>query len=562
MINRAKKLIITLLALALAVCQLSASMYMFQMDHPVYDEMDALYIMEGKTTGLGIKPWSDTDVRHMLQDVTPSSDTAKVLKAHIESYLESLEKKTRLYFDVSITPGVAYHTNADEFDSADDWYSDSTLDDTLADLKLGFSYKEYLMGFVDFSVGFNYAAFEDLDDITDFDIRYKEDGATNILGVSEGTFSANMPNRAFLVTGGDGFRANVGRDRLSWGNGMMGNLMLGDTLPYHNFFSATFTGSEHFSYQMLISFFTHSVDYINKSIKDDVNGLRFFLGHRFEFSFLEHRLKFVLNEAIMYQSENGYLNPGVLNPLMFLHNLYISENANSLVTAEVEWSPAKNWSLYMQAAVDEFQLPGESSDLPSAWGLMAGVRHISPKGINYSYSGFEFVYTNPYLYHRTDSEYDLYYTAAIRAYYDEDDYVDDGMRILIRYLSLPYGSDSIAGLYRFGYNNLQRYKLEGDVMFLVHGIMNEYSEVNSKQDYSSTPTTSNSSYTGDYYSSLQLEDGEVEYSLIFGGRGSLKITRWLSLSGSMFFNIYWNKDNVDENNAMDVQLSLGLKIEI
>lgn len=562
-----------LVVLLLALSELSASMYMFQMDHPVYDELDALYVMEGKTAALGIRPWSDTDVRHMLQDVEPSTWGAKVLKARIESYLEPLEKSTRFQIDPSVTPGLALHSNPDDFDDETDWYTNKIQDDTLADIGLGFTYKNYLAGYMDFSVGFNYAGLENYseNEATSDDIRYNEYFSTNILGLSEGTFSANMPNRAFVVAGADGFRVNIGRDRLSWGNGMMGNLMLGDTLPYHNFISATFTGSKHFSYQFLMSFFTHSSNYLNDyDIGDDVNALRFFLGHRFEFSFLDHSLKFVVNEAIMYQSESGYLNWAVLNPAMFLHNLYISENANSLVTAELEWSPFKRWSFYVQGAVDEFSLPGEKSppakgSLPNAWGVMAGARGVFPYKENYFYSGLEFVYTSPYLYHRRGddqtSAYDLYYVSSIRAYDD-----DGGLKILSRYLSLPYGSDSIAALLRFGYNDIDLFSVESDIMFLVHGIVSEYSgvwEYTGTEEAVSTPSTTNA-FVDDTYDSVfgVLSSGEVEYSLVFGAGGEMQVTRWFSFETSLYFDLCWNKDNAASDLTMDVQFALSLKFSL
>ena len=576
-----RKYLFCLFILVLLVTPLFASMYMFQMDHPVYDEMDALYVMEGKAAAMGIRPWSDTDVRHMLQDVKPKSSAGKALKERIESYLEDVERKnTRFLLDLSFTPGFAFHTNPDDFDAEEDWYTNNIQDDTLADAGIGLSYKENIYGYMDFSIGLNYAGLEDISDnnVTEDDIRYNEYFSTNILGVSEGTFSANMPYRALLVAGADGFRVNVGRDRLSWGNGMMGNLMLGDTLPYHNFFSATFTGSEHFSYQMLISFFAHSSDYINEGtfsgsgpdIGDDVDGLRFFLGHRFEVSLFDHRLTFAINESIMYQSESGYLNPGALNPLMFLHNLYISENSNSLMTAEIEWSPFRRWSFYLQGAVDEFSLPGEKSppdkgSKPNAWGVMAGVRGVFPAGENYFYSGFEFVYTSPYLYHRTgdddEAAYDLYYVSSIRAYDD-----DDGMKILTRYLSLPYGSDAIAGLFRFGYNDIDSFKVEGDVMFMAHGIVSAYSsirEYTGSESVATTPSTENA-FTDEDYDSLYnvLSDGEVEYSLIFGAGGEKQVTKWFSFDASLYFNVYWNKDNLSTCTKFDIQLAVGLKFFI
>ena len=79
--------------------------------------------------------------------------------------------------------------------------------------------------------------------------------------------------------------------------------------------------------------------------------LRFFLGHRFEFTLLSGKFTFALNESIMYQSSTGYFDPRVLNPLLLLHDFYIAGNANSLASFEFEYSPINNLSLYLQVAI-------------------------------------------------------------------------------------------------------------------------------------------------------------------------------------------------------------------
>lgn len=556
---------ISLVFLVLLAGALYASMFMFDMDHPVYEEMDALYILEGKTEAMGIRPWTDADVRRLVNAIAPRTETGKAIKRRIESYLaEAGDKDFKFLHEFEITPGVALHTNKDDFDLAEDWYSVNVQDDSLLNLGLGFLYQDYIAAYAEFSLGFTFA---DADDYSDgnntpasSDDRYKEYLSTNIPMISEGNISMNFPNRAYFVFGNKALRVAVGRDRLSWGNGMMGNLMLGDTLPYHDYISLTFTGSNNFNYQMLFSFFTHSVDYTKEDDREALEGLKFFYGHRFEWNFLDHSLKFVVNESVMYQSESGHFDVRVLNPLMVLHNFYIAGNSNSLLTMELEWTPFQKWTFYLQLAIDDLAVGEDSApdDGASADGYaaMLGVKGVFPKKENYLYTGFELVYTSPYMYHRatdrSSAAYDLYYVSSLRMN-------ADGLKIISRYLSLPFGSDALAALFRVGYNHLDKFKVESNLMLMAHGIISKDSTLKWYTGDEAVPTapSTENDFAEDHYG--ELSEGEIEYSAIIGGEGEMAVNEWFSIKGALYLNMYLNKDNEDSSLTGDLQLSVGLR---
>lgn len=64
----------------------------------------------------------------------------------------------------------------------------------------------------------------------------------------------NMPYRAFVATGGEHWSFQIGRDRLSWGAGQTGNLMVSDSFKYHTMARVT-TFSDWFKYTFVTSFF-------------------------------------------------------------------------------------------------------------------------------------------------------------------------------------------------------------------------------------------------------------------------------------------------------------------
>ena len=547
-----RKLSCLAIFLFLPVLVFSASLEMFHMDHPVYMEMDALYTIEGKASPLGSRPWTEIDVEHLLSAVSPRTEGGKRLKERLEGYIRP-EKDFRGLFNAGFTPSMYVHSNPQDYGKAEDAFDIDIVNRPVADIALGLTYKEYIAGYMDFSLGFNFADASS----GETDPRYRNAFTTNIPFASEGTISMNFPNRAYVAFGFDAFRIAGGRDRLSWGNGIMGNMMIGDTLPYHDYLSLSFTGSDWFSYQMLVSFFSHSENF---SVEDDrvpLHGIRFFLGHRFEMRFFSGKVKFTVNESIMYQAADGYLDPRLLNPLMFLHDLYIAGNANSLLTVELEYAPVRNFSIYAQAAIDDLAVgearPGEVGASSDGWGVMAGLRFTVPmeKG-NYMFGNFEFVYTSPFIYHRAldGKSDDLYYVSSIR-------YIANSkVNFISRYLSFRFGSDAIAALFRFGYEDIDLFRIEGNAFFMVHGIINMFS----KTDYYSEDSGSPENTPSGQNPFDKTESGVPEYTFTIGADGEIDITSYLSLDTSCYLVSVWNKDNDESPVKLDVQFSLGLRL--
>ena len=154
-----------------------------------------------------------------------------------------------------------------------------------------------------------------------------------------------MPYRAFGAFGGDGWSVQVGRERLSWGAGVSGNLVLGDHVNYHNVGRFT-TYGKNFKYTFLTSFFPHPSEYYAYDAVPDagtdndpfayggyidlsanqngvMSGLSMFLAHRLEGRLFNDKVNLALTEAIMYMSEDNTLDLRVLSPATIFHNYYI-----------------------------------------------------------------------------------------------------------------------------------------------------------------------------------------------------------------------------------------------
>lgn len=572
-----KKLTTVLLLLLTVLSGISsANLLMIEMDSPIYDQIEDLYILEGKASPMGAKPWSEIDVQHLLDRITPVTEMGKNLKAMIQGSLSESYDEASFEFSASLSPQILVHTNNSEFtDSSDIWSSDR-LDTSLVNLGLGFSYSENLALFMNVSLGTDIPDIEYIKE-TETDKKIQHDSYASTL--LPNTFTSNIPflpgrfdimnfpNRAYFAAGYDAFRVYAGKDRMEWGNGIMGNMLLGDTLPYHNMFSLTFTGSAWFHYQMLIDFYTPFSNFIGEEGRYDrttLNGIRFLLGHRFEFSLFSGKLVFALTDSIMYASENMYIDPQILNPMTFLHNGFIAGHSNSFAALEAEYAPINNLSIYTQIGVDDLAVPGEPAppeegSTANGIGVLAGLRYRIPSGEGYFHGNAEAVYTSPFMYHRATGTgeaggYDFYFVSSLRYR------AGGGVAGIFRYLSFPFGSDAIAGLINFGYKKPGVFDITANLFAMAHGVIDKFSVTSW---YGSKNTMGDG---GVYHTPSTVnpfdstEKGAIEYTISVGADAVYSPLSYLDINTGLYFISKINSDNVAGLTAFDMQFSLGLKI--
>lgn len=550
------------------VCCCSAifadSLETFQLSHPVYDEVEALYVMEGKSSPMGAKPWTHEDVRRLLENVIPSTNGARDLWTHINNYLNSDDG---FIFNAVLEPQLMIHSN-ESFKGNKEIISSEKLDRQFAVLGFGYNYKDNLSLYMDASIGVAPSDVHTVDPSTlksnnEVSKRLSSIWGTNIPFLPDGFNIMNFPNNAYLAVGNRAIRAISGRGQVEWGNGTLGNMIIGNTLPYHDYFSLTFTGSDKFSYQLLSSFFSHSINKENSTNdRKPLNGLRFFLGHRFEFTLLQGKLFLAINDAMMYQSKDNYLDLRILNPMFFLHNGYMAGNSNSLASLEIEYSPIKNLSLYAQFALDDYAVfgepkPGEAGASADGLAAMLGVRAFIPvSSSSYSYGVAEFVYTSPFMYHRAMEHEDIY----IRELYfvSSTRYMTGSQSFLERYLSFPFGSDALAGILKFGYKKLDVFDISTSIFLMAHGVIDEFSTItqyHGGEQITNTPSTTNP------FAPTESKGGKAEYTVIPSINLSYYIKPWLPLNIGVDLICIWNKENYSAPVVYDLQLNLGLSIK-
>ena len=545
-------------------------MNIIPLSSPIYGYMDALYVLEGHAAAQGARPWTNADLRQQLDRIKPTSKAAENLYDEIGAFLEGNENnKVSGSWNISIEPAMALHSNDEYFDESDEWAS-PVQNNKLIKGEVGFYAMDYFAGKFGLSLGLrdsaNSRGYADEDgsyyfqDSSDED-RFNSIFSTNIPLISAGSIDTDVTDNSFISLGTPYISIALGRGQVSWGNGTMGNLILGNTLPYHDYISISASNNTWFDYSMLISFFSHPQNYY-QNFTSEIHGIQLFIGHRFEFRMLSDKLRLTLNEAIMYHSPDNTVDFRIFNPLLILHGLFIPANANSLASFEIEYSPVKNLQLYLSMALDDLAV-GDEPKAPendatlNMWGITGGVRSAIPMNEGYFSIIGEVAYTSPFMYHKDsyqNGEYSEKYNYVL-------DYVGSvrlsNGRYRREYLSYPFGSDALAVLGGFSYTVPHGWSAGLKLFFMVHGVTDENS-IAKKYDGSET-------YVPGWIATKNpfdpAEYGDISYTYNIGLDGEYYVLDNLSFSSSVDFVYIVNFDN-KPGNQFDIQWTVGMKYSI
>lgn len=406
----------------------------------------------------------------------------------------------------------------------------------------------------------------------------------------------NAPYRAFIAAGGSHWSMQIGRDRMSWGPGVVSNFVVGNNLEYHNLLRFT-TYHSAFKYTFAISFFPHPKLYARGEEGEEgsqkpmwgfsengqdslLDGIYMFMAHRFEWRFWKDRFKIALTESIMYQSETNFIDLQILSPVMFFHDYYIRANANSLLAFEIEYTPIKNLNIYYQMVVDEIALGGENKPgtspkaRPNAFGYMLGSKYDHVIGDGVLSSSIEWALTDPYLYLRNNGgagdqkrgEYGINYVVAIRQLTPMTTFYNGDRAATIFYdeqfLGYRYGGDAITLNLNCSYKVYNKWNAGVNLFYMAHGTNDKWTlwKMVTPSDQIQTPTSKPGSPNN--------QRGDVSYKnavahyFVIGFNGGYNILRDLKVYGQLDFVNIWNAGNIKGIYKFDVELTTGITYSI
>ncbi|MGI6440112.1 MAG: hypothetical protein ACOX0W_07605 [Sphaerochaetaceae bacterium] len=580
----------------------------------IYKTIQHLYISSGKALPSSSAPFSGEELLMMAQHMNHSSlsQHEQQLLKEVVSLLQKEEKVVSFSLETSLEAYL--HSNTTHFVDKNDWIRGANQ--RLAPLKLILetSIGESLYGYSELPFqGLRYAGVDTTTQKPFSDLYGKHTLTTNLTFISEldRQLDMSVPQRAFVAFGSKHWSAQIGRENISWGSALSGNLLLSDSVSYHNV--ARFTAfTPKFKYTFLTSFFPHPKNYYDYSLSDGViddsttrewdgtyqpmryqiesiSGLRMFMAHRLEWRLFNEKVGFALSEAIMYQSEDNTLDLAILSPSMIFHNYYIKANANSIITLELDYTPIKHLNIYSQIAIDEFAVIGAekapgvaSSAEPNAFGFILGIHtaHVTHKGrITATVEG---AYTNPYLYLR-GLGYEYRGSGDDVRRYDEQaqqkgvpgvnfivavkEHFSNGYGIYYdeQFLGYPYGPDALVLNAHISYDVPRKWSITGSLFYMMHGTHDQwtlwsrvYSDPGeSKPPYHSTPTTTHDTENHRYDD--VSDRNAVSHTFSLGLQGEYNILSSLKVYGEVDYVLIVNPGNNSSRSPIsDIQLTAGI----
>ena len=580
-----KKVFILVLALLILFkgFALDNGQKIWQTDSEVYQCIKSLYIMQGLAAPSSSGPWSTNELLEMTKLL---KDDGSYLYDYV---IEELTKAPRKQPDENLGFNFGIDLNLEA-------YTRTNTDTDFANIEtLAYDRQNmnpfFVFNWETFATDHFYGYFGlDLGNCfhgnPNGDLGYSNI-STNILFFQDLKFnlsflSFNFPQKAFVSLGGKNWNVQIGKDRLSWGNGESGNLVISDNIPAHYFGRFT-TFFKSYKYSFLTSFFPHQEMYYdddgwsqNGNQAQKTEGLRFYMAHRVEGRFFDNKLSASLTEAIIYQSDDGSINPRIFNPVDVFHNYYIRSNANSTLALEFDYAPIKHLNIYGQFILDEFALPGEPTGKTSSWafpnasGIMVGAKTSFELNNGLFYSSFETVKTDPFLYLRynqnasTDT-YGLDYIVGFNEFNSMN-----GRTVYDEYfLGYTYGGDALVFNLNAGWNNYKNLSIEGNVFYMLHGTFDKWTtwtEIGDgsdpdypKYDQFEGLTSTHPTYNKKDDADAQTRDA-ISQTLICGVNVTYKLKQTVKLFAQpdfIFVNNYGNHAGVQK---LDFQLALGANI--
>lgn len=540
--------------------------------------MQSLYIESGMALPSSTMPYSVAELELMANriKIDKLDKTGVVQYQYLQDKLNSFTQEIEddIYYNVKTIFAIEgyTHLNTNYFKERDDWNYNFQDQQKFITLDVDFMVDDLAYSFVNFQLGATEHKFDEQEKNIYFG---SNNYATNIpfLDVIDSmSISTELSDRAFVALGGNNWSAEFGRDQLSWGNGISGNLFLSDNLDYQNMGRFTFFGKS-FKYSYVSSFFPFQGNYVetdgiplNTSQYDALKGFSMFSAHKIEGRLFNDRLGWGISEGNMFVSEDGTFDVAALNPMLSYHSLFYKANCNSIAAVDLDLTLGNNVNLYAQLVVDDLVVPiGESKTgkwSPNAYGALIGLRHVSNELEYQKMTSIEFAYTTPYLYLRNDGKsdatqdgYGINFIVALRKFNQNGVYYDK------QFLGYKYGGDALVVNFNNKMYDRNKWSFDTNLFMMCHGTFDTdtmWSTVgpDASREEVTTPTTNN-------YVDGSLKNAP-EFTGILGFNFKIKPVNNLSLFSQIDLIGIFNPDNINitggDNLKFDIQLTVGTSL--
>ena len=577
----------------------------YSVSDPVYGYVRDLYLLEGYALPSTTGPWSGSELRLMLsifENKTLEGAAANLYETAMQ-ILDGNAAKSTFDAGLEINEELYINTNSSSlwFQGRDNWIRGWANEKPFLNVNTEEHVGENFYGFFDLSIGVAKDWKSGASTEHSFGDSLLWSNTPFLFANDMKQLDFNMPLRAFVAAGGENWSLQIGRDRLSWGAGTTGNLVIGDQIKYHNMARFT-TYDSSFKYTFLVSAFPHPQMYYK--VTDDVtntmqysvnganevgngqsqymNGIAAFIGHRLEWRIMPS-LSLALTEGVMYMSKDNKIDLIAFAPAYLYHNNYTRSNTNSILSFEADWTFAKGWNVYGQMVIDEFILPGEQNPKtasedhvaePNGIGYIAGLTYVTGAGDGILRINVEGAHTDPYLYLRdgdaqageatreqTHGRYGINYVVAVREMSD----CGGTQNYNLDFLGYKYGGDAMVGNLNVQYDVPQKWSAGLNLFLMKHGTHDKYTVWtrinNTTYKNQTTPTTTHQ--TDNYNDADAASRDAASTTFVAGLFGSYNLPWGFTAGCQLDFVSIKNPGNRSANGSVsDVQITLMLSYNL
>ena len=408
-----------------------------------------------------------------------------------------------------------------------------------------------------------------------------KDGNWNNITFDGGELDFLWPVNAYASTGyifkndnwfkdGMSFNFNVSKTGYQNGRSMTGNsIIYNDTFQTDVNVHLDLT-TKNFRYEMNVA---------------EVDHTKFLYLHSFDFI----PFKWLKCGVVEGTQINAPFELRYLNPLMIMHSFgswteycndweeaaYGEAHVCAYMGIKVEVVPCKNLRFYLLYSQNEITMPNEQGEngctMPNSLGGQLGFELNIPESTGgWFTTGFEAIYTTPWLYLKQGSDWSLYRTRTD---------MQSGTKIN-SWLGTPYGPDALGFQLKFGYDKPQKWNAEFDYLFLAHGT-NSFGLFSQKKKI--TVDVNGHKYdvlVDDYYPSVMYKTGSltqeaaeelaakaapsgtVQFTNQFTFKGKYYLNKHFTFNSALIYTFILNNKNVSGDTAHGVEFSLGAEYKI
>jgi len=508
---------------------------------PVIEDLRFLSLETGHSILSFTPPFAPQEIQNFLNRVNPSGLSAPAKEAY-NRIIKRLTPSAPLslsweIFSLSLNINSTVEGRT-RFDADFDWYPASPKIPSLLSLPLKLYFADAVQIYFDPAVS-----------IDPYDYSPNGNISNNIVFLGENDIHGNSPFRTFIAAGGPWWSFQLGRDRLSFGTGISGNLSVADNPPYYEFMRFSLFSNQ-FKYALIV---IQSPLTINKQLYPDLNekadylkmtSQRYLYLSRLDFS-LFNVLSISLTEGVMVG--NSALELRFFNPLMIFHNAMTWRDydlwpetkshkgfmVGSFFSAEINWNIMKSLSAYGQFMMTELSIGPELTagrkEPPNGLGFLGGLQYSHSFENWGSLFYLECIYTYPFLYILTSPFASIIYMQSVEFVHENKYY---------HYFGYPRDTFALtAGARFFDFDTLV---INGEFSLVMRGEHGGYPIVwDFEKDYSLAPS------------------GIAENNFILSFGVQWKVFSFLSLNGNITGIYSQNYKNISNIDKFGGQLSLS-----